>query len=82
VPGEAVATVGGEISADGTKVARFTSISKANPYINLENKVTGEIFTSVGRVAQPFAFFAKAGDVHSSLQSHRINHNLASCPGD
>src|SRR5579864_9780398 len=31
----------GEISADGTKVARFTSINKPGPYINLENKLTG-----------------------------------------
>jgi RHS repeat-associated protein len=31
----------GEISADGTKVARFTSVDKASPYINLENKVIG-----------------------------------------
>lgn len=27
--------------ADGTRVARFTSINKPDPYINLENKVTG-----------------------------------------
>ncbi len=28
-------------SADGTKVARFTSLNKAQPYVNLENEVTG-----------------------------------------
>jgi len=31
----------GEISADGTKVVRWTSIDKAEPYINMENKLTG-----------------------------------------
>lgn len=31
----------GKISADGTRVARFTSANKAQPYINLVNKVTG-----------------------------------------
>jgi RHS repeat-associated protein len=31
----------GEVSADGSKVARFTSAGKASPYINLENKATG-----------------------------------------
>jgi RHS repeat-associated protein len=31
----------GWISADETKVARFTSASKAEPYMNLQNKVTG-----------------------------------------
>jgi hypothetical protein len=30
----------GAISADGTKVARFTSIGKVQPYINLVNKTT------------------------------------------
>jgi len=35
--GEAV----GKISADGTKIARFTSADKAQPYINLVNKLTG-----------------------------------------
>jgi hypothetical protein len=28
-------------SADGTKIARFTSVNKPQPYINLENKMTG-----------------------------------------
>jgi hypothetical protein len=31
----------GEISADGTKIARWTSAAKAQPYINLVNKLTG-----------------------------------------
>ena len=31
----------GQISADGTKIARFTSLSKTQPYINLVNKTTG-----------------------------------------
>jgi hypothetical protein len=31
----------GEISADGTKVYRITSINKPQPYVNLENKTTG-----------------------------------------
>lgn len=31
----------GQISADGSKVARFTSAAKAQPYINLVNKATG-----------------------------------------
>jgi RHS repeat-associated protein len=31
----------GEVSADGQRVARFTSAGKASPYINLENKATG-----------------------------------------
>ena len=31
----------GEISADGSKVARYTSIDKAQPYINLVNRITG-----------------------------------------
>ena len=31
----------GRISADGTRIARFTSANKAQPYINLVNKVTG-----------------------------------------
>jgi hypothetical protein len=31
----------GQISADGTKIARFTSLSKPQPYINLVNKTTG-----------------------------------------
>jgi hypothetical protein len=31
----------GQISADGTKVYRITSMGKANPYINLENLTTG-----------------------------------------
>jgi RHS repeat-associated protein len=31
----------GEISADGTRVARFTSVNKAQPYVNLVNRVTG-----------------------------------------
>jgi hypothetical protein len=31
----------GKISADGTKVARFTSADKEQPYINLVNKITG-----------------------------------------
>jgi len=31
----------GEISADGQRVMRYTSIDKASPYINLENKLTG-----------------------------------------
>ncbi|HSY91514.1 MAG TPA: RHS repeat-associated core domain-containing protein [Candidatus Binatus sp.] len=30
----------GEISADGTKVYRITSINKPQPYVNLENKTT------------------------------------------
>ena len=31
----------GEISADGTKVYRTTSVGGAQPYVNLVNKVTG-----------------------------------------
>jgi RHS repeat-associated protein len=31
----------GQMSADGSKVARFTSAGKAQPYINLENRATG-----------------------------------------
>jgi hypothetical protein len=31
----------GEISVDGTKIARWTSAEKAQPYINLVNKLTG-----------------------------------------
>jgi hypothetical protein len=31
----------GKISADGSKVARFTSVGKPQPYINLVNKATG-----------------------------------------
>jgi len=31
----------GEVSADGTRVARWTSIDKPQPYINLENTTTG-----------------------------------------
>jgi RHS repeat-associated protein len=31
----------GEISADGTKIVRWTSIDKAQPYINMVNKLTG-----------------------------------------
>jgi RHS repeat-associated protein len=31
----------GEVSADGTKVYRITSINKPQPYVNLENKTTG-----------------------------------------
>ena len=31
----------GEISADGTKIARWTSAEKTQPYINLVNKLTG-----------------------------------------
>jgi RHS repeat-associated protein len=31
----------GEVSADGSKIARYTSADKAQPYINLENKATG-----------------------------------------
>lgn len=31
----------GQISADGTRIARFTSVSKPMPYINLVNKTTG-----------------------------------------
>ena len=31
----------GAISADGQRVVRYTSIDKASPYINLENKLTG-----------------------------------------
>ncbi len=33
--------IAGKISADGTKVYRITSLRNAQPYINLENKVTG-----------------------------------------
>jgi len=33
--------VAGKISADGSKVYRITSINKAQPYVNLENKATG-----------------------------------------
>ena len=33
--------VAGKISADGSRVYRITSINKAQPYVNLENKVTG-----------------------------------------
>jgi hypothetical protein len=39
--GRGTGDVIGEISADGTKVARFTSVDKASPYINLENKAIG-----------------------------------------
>ena len=31
----------GQIRADGSKIARFTSASKPQPYINLVNKTTG-----------------------------------------
>ncbi len=31
----------GKISADGTKIYRITSISKAQPYVNLVNRATG-----------------------------------------
>jgi hypothetical protein len=31
----------GQISADGNKIARFTSVGKAQPYVNLVNKATG-----------------------------------------
>jgi RHS repeat-associated protein len=31
----------GQISADGKKIARFTSVGKKQPYINLVNKATG-----------------------------------------
>ena len=31
----------GKISADGQRIYRTTSMSKAQPYINLENKATG-----------------------------------------
>lgn len=31
----------GQISSDGSKIARFTSVGKAQPYINLVNKATG-----------------------------------------
>jgi RHS repeat-associated protein len=34
-------SVVGQISADGTKIARFTSAGKPQPYINLVNKTTG-----------------------------------------
>lgn len=39
----------GKISADGTRVVRYTSVNKPNPYINLENKATGETYTCDGR---------------------------------
>jgi RHS repeat-associated protein len=31
----------GKISSDGTKIARFTSVNKPQPYVNLVNKTTG-----------------------------------------
>jgi RHS repeat-associated protein len=33
--------IAGKISADGTKQYRITSLNKANPYVNIENRVTG-----------------------------------------
>jgi hypothetical protein len=33
--------IAGKISADGTKVYRITSLNKAQPYVNLESKMTG-----------------------------------------
>ena len=39
-------------------------------------------FTMAGRVAQAFAFFAKAGDVHSSHQIVVHWRNVSQCLGD
>jgi hypothetical protein len=59
----------------------YASVAYLRP-VSTGSKAGGPAFRAFWRVAQPFAFFAKAGDVHSSHQVVVRWRNLSQCLGD